>query len=77
VHSYHGKVEVGTEATVEANLFLAVKAATVQGAEVQESEVDWLLDLVDVAVGQKEVGDVGLDELHRAGGLGVRGGLQE
>jgi hypothetical protein len=49
-----------------------VVAAPGESAEVEETEVDRLLDLVNVVAGEEHVGDVRLDELDVAGGVGIR-----
>ncbi|MCY1425001.1 hypothetical protein D9M71_407790 [compost metagenome] len=62
------QVQAFGEALVEAQLFLAEMLARFQAGEVEEAEVHRLLDLVGIAAGEQDPGDVGFDQsetLHR------------
>ena len=74
-HRHHAEVDVRCQAAIESDLFLAVLAALLQGAEIQEAELNGLFDFVDVGIGQEYGRDVGLSNFDRPDRIGIRGSL--
>jgi hypothetical protein len=64
----HIQIDLRRHTSVEPKFLVAIEAAFFQGRKVQESKIDWLLDLVSVLSRQKHPGNVSfekLDRLHR------------
>ena len=57
---YHRQVGVRGQATVEAQLLATEETSPLQGAEVQEAQVDRLLDLIGEIPREEDVGGMGL-----------------
>ena len=62
-HGDDAEVDVGRQAAVEAHLLLAAVPTPLEGAVVDEAEVDRLLDLVGQRAGQEDGRDVRLVHL--------------
>jgi hypothetical protein len=58
-------------ASIEGHFGFAGAAARFEGREVQETQVDGLLDLEDLAIGEDDVGDMRLNEVDFADGSGI------
>jgi hypothetical protein len=63
--------------TVEADLLGAEETPPFESGEVEETEIERFLQLVDVAVGQVDARDVGLTELHATGCFWVAGRVKQ
>jgi hypothetical protein len=62
-HRDHAEVDVGREPPVERHLGLAGLPPLLEGAKVEEAQLDRLLDLVGLGVRQEDPGVVGLAQL--------------
>jgi hypothetical protein len=77
--THHAQVDVWAEAAVQAHLLRAVRSPPLDGIEVEEAKVDWLLDhvvdrlldLVSARAGQDDPGDVRLVQAQVIGGMRV------
>ena len=74
-HRHYPQVDRLRQAAIEAHFLFAVVPAIGQLAEVKESQLDGLLDLVDVGSGQEDRRDVGVSHFHvpHRFGIGARG----
>src|SRR3990167_115740 len=67
------KVEVLSQALIEAQLFLAEVFACAQLGEVEKAEIHRLLELVGKGDGEHHPGNMGFDNLELLYGMGVEG----
>ncbi|HKI19084.1 MAG TPA: hypothetical protein VKA15_14445 [Isosphaeraceae bacterium] len=75
-HGDDPEIDLRCQATVQADLFLAEMAATLQRAVIHKAQVDGFLDLVGQRPRQEDNRDMRLKHLHRLDrqGIGRRGG---
>ena len=66
-----GDVELRGEPAADADLLLATPPALLERGIVEETDVDWLLQLVDERAGEKDPRDVGLDQADGGRGVGI------
>lgn len=72
----HAQIHIWRYRAIEFELGEGKPAALFERGEIEESEVDRLLDLVNVLTSQEQVGYVGLDQTHRRfDPVRIRGGL--
>ena len=75
-YGHDRQIQLGGEARVEPELFLAIEPALLERREVQKPEIDGLLEFIRERAGQEHTGDVGLDHLEvfdrMTEGLGCR-----
>ncbi len=55
------EVDVGREAAIQPQLFLAVETPPIEAREIEETEADGFLDLVSEIAAQDDPRDMGLD----------------
>src|SRR5690606_1656374 len=67
------QVEVRSQAPVQAQLFGAEMRALLEGGEIEETEIDRFLDLVDEVAGEKHPGDMGFHQRETGNRMVVQG----
>ncbi len=60
---YDIKIDIRAEAAVQLKLTAAVIFPLFQGGEIEKTEVDRFLELIDHITGQQDIGDMGLHQL--------------
>src|SRR5690606_8887009 len=67
------QVEVRSQTPVQAQLFGAEMRALLEGGEIEETEIDRFLDLVDEVAGEKHPGDMGFHQRETGNRMVVQG----
>jgi hypothetical protein len=74
---HNTEVGLATQAGVESHFFTAKVPPLSESRVVDESEIDGLLDLVDVVTGKEDVRDVCLDQLNPGRGMWISRRMQK